>query len=174
MFAFFKNLLASKTKLEEAQKRIIELEAAVQTLKLDLEDAAKERHDLKETLSLQNKKQESELKGMLSGKTEKLLSELAAPLAQLATQSHLAKSRELKAKDVLAVSMRLVESLEQFGLKLEGEIGQSVDFDCCRHESLSLSAPPPDEGRPVIISMPGVSFENKLLKKIAVHCQDHD
>lgn len=168
MLAFFRDLFKSQDELKEARNKILQLESTVQSLRLDLEEQTKQVADLRNELSLQSKKQDSTVKGMLAHQSEALARDLSAPLAQLLTQAHLASTRQLQAKDVIAVSMRLVECLQTFGIKTEGEIGQTVAFDSSKHEGMSLAEDPPAEGSSVKISMPGISFQEKILRKIAV------
>ena len=170
MLAFFKDLFKSQSELKDARSKILQLESTVQTLKLDLEEQNKTISDLKNELSLQSKKQDTTVKGLLLQQSETLAKEVSGPLAQLATQAHLSGSRSLQAKDVIAVAMRLVDCLQSFGIKLEGSIGETVPFDSSKHEGMSLSEEPPADRSTVKISMPGVSFQDKLLRKIAV-CQ---
>lgn len=168
MLTFFKDFFGAKQKLKESEARVLELESIVQSLKLDLSEQEKNLAQIKAELSLLSKKQDSTVKGMVSSQTENFLKDMAAPVAQLVTQFHLCRERPVQLKDVLAVSMRLVSGLEALGLKLEGKIGDIVDFDSSRHEGLSLEAEPPAEGSPVTITMPGVSYDKKLLRKTAV------
>lgn len=176
MFSFFSNIFGGsnqklkeiEAKLKEAEKKNLTSESQIQALKLELSEREKSIDEFKSQLSLQAKKQEETLESMLVAQMEPLLKDISGPLSQLATQAHLSNQRQLQVKDVISVSMRLVKGLEDFGLRLEGTIGEIVNFDSSKHEGLSLQDDPPCEGSPVQITMPGVSYENKLLKKIAV------
>jgi molecular chaperone GrpE (heat shock protein) len=168
MLTFFHDLFSAGKKLREAETKILALESALAASRLDLNESQASLARTRQELSVLAAKQETTVKEMVSFQAERLFKELATPVAQLSVQSHLSSQRPLSARDVLSVSMRLVESLSAFGLKLEGKIGDIVSFDSNRHEGLSLQAESPEEGSQVKITMPGVSYNEVLIRKVAV------
>jgi molecular chaperone GrpE (heat shock protein) len=93
----------------------------------------------------------------------------APPVSQLLTQIHLLKveNKPVRAEDLAAVATRLVRVLEDYGLKTVGEIGQTVEFDPNRHDSISGESMPAT-GEAVQIRMVGITYQNKLLRKAGV------
>ena len=142
------------------QLKALELELAdrdrrIQTLTADLQRAQARQADLTAAATASH--------------LETLMRDLAPGVAQFATQSHLVETenRPVESRDLLAVTRRLVRTLQQNGLVLEGEIGQVLPFNPDRHAALSgQTAILP--GQPVRVRMPGVLWQSAILLKTAV------
>jgi hypothetical protein len=85
------------------------------------------------------------------------------------TQAHLLEidGKPIEARDVLGVARRLVRTLEDNGLTLEGKVGETLPFDSNQHE------PPRAEavlqpGETVVIKFVGVSYAGIVCKKAGV------
>lgn len=168
MFAFIRDLFKSKEELKEARKRILELDSTLQTLKLEMQEQDRLLKQVRNDVDLADRKSESTVKVMYEQQMEALAKDLASPMVQLKTQQHLSAQRQIQAKDVLTIAMRLLQSVESLGVKLEGQIGDEVAFDSTIHEGLSIYDESPRDGVPVKISMPGVSYNTRVIRKISV------
>lgn len=144
------------------------LEREVQELRLELEDARSEIEALQEALDRRRTQESSRVSDTVSTMQHELMSQVAAPVAQLLTQAYMIEKegRTLNARDVLAVSKRIVSSLRDAGLTLAGEVGQMVAFDGDRHEPLGDVVLEP--GEPVVVRMVGVSFQGQVLRRVGV------
>lgn len=141
----------------EAQALRLELDDAQR----QLEAARRELETLRFTASRTRQEQAEE-------RLEQLFGELATPVAQFSVQRALSRQEvELKPRDLLAVTARLVQALESAGLKLEGEPGDELEYSPDHHQPLSLeeSLKP---GQPVRLRFPGVSYRGHWLKKAMV------
>ncbi len=147
-------------------ERVLELERELQSLRLELVEQKRVSENLKLELERQRGGESSRLAAI---QLEKLFSEISTPVSQLITQAHLfnAEGRPVQAKDVLAVATRLIRTLEDHGLSLDGNIGQMVEFDPNRHEALSMEEEV-EPGQPSIIRLVGISYQGKLLRKAGV------
>ena len=125
--------------------------------------------NLKEELERQRSGASARVDEAVQAQMERLLADAAAPVAQLLTQAHLleVEGKPVQARDVLAVAKRLVRTLEDNGLTLEGSVGETTPFDPNRHEPLSADASPA-EGQPVVVRFVGVAYQGKLLRKAGV------
>lgn len=148
------------------EERVLELERELQSLRLELAEQKRANEKLGFELERQRGGESARL---AAAQVEKLLAGAAAPVSQLLTQAHLLKveGRPVQAGDILAVATRLVRALEDQGLKIEGSVGEKVEFDPNRHEVLSAEAEI-RSGQAVIIRLVGVSYQGKLLRKTGV------
>jgi molecular chaperone GrpE (heat shock protein) len=77
------------------------------------------------------------------------------------------EGKPVQARDVLIVARRLVRVLEDAGLTLEGQVGETIQFDPNRHEPLqSQGGIMP--GQAGVVRFVGVGFHGKLLRKAGV------
>ena len=123
---------------------------------------------LKGDLEHQRDTTSSNVTEIVQTKLEHVFADAAAPVTQLLTQAHLLEEgKPVQAKDVLSIAKRLVHTLKDNGLSIEGNIGEQVPFDPNRHEPLSTndSLHP---GQTVIIRFVGVAYQAKLLRKAGV------
>jgi len=152
-----------------ADERLVDLERQVQTLRLDLEERERLIASLRDDLERLRRMQESRLEEALQVAMERLLTEAAAPTAQLLTQAHLVEKegKPVRERDILAVARRLVRVLQDQGLVVESRIGEEAAFDPDRHELLgSDEAAVP--GQKVVVRMPGVSYRGRILRRAGV------
>ena len=150
-------------------------EREAQELRLELTERDKTMAAMREALARSQDQERSRAAAELQARFERLLSALAAPAAQVLMQGALleAGSRPIESKDVLSVAKRLVRALEDEGLRFEGDVGATVDFDPNHHEPLSGSqALTP--GQAVLVRVPGVSFHGKILRRAGVEAREFD
>ena len=150
-------------------EQVADLEREAQRLRLDLAEQEKMVAQLKVELERQRSGSSAHASEAVQAQVEQLLSDVATPVAQLLTQAHLleVEGKPVQAKDVLAVTKRLVRTLEDNGLTLEGRVGESVPFDPDRHEPLSTDVSP-KSGQMVTVRFVGVAYRSKLLRKAGV------
>lgn len=141
----------------EAQALRLELDEAQR----QLEAARRELETLRFTASRAQQEQAEE-------RLEQLFGELSTPVAQFSVQRALSRQDvELKPRDLLAVTSRMVQALETAGLKLEGEPGDELEYSPDHHQPLSLEVTL-KAGEPVRLRFPGVSYRGRWLKKAMV------
>jgi len=173
MWRWLKRLAALLCKnLQEGvtvDERLLELEREVQTLRLELQERERIVANLKSELERQRRHESARITEVVQTQMEQLLTDAAAPVAQLLTQAHLLEmeGKPVQAKDVLAIAKRLVRILEDRGLTLEGNVGKRVPFDPNRHEPLNSEASI-KPGESVVIKFVGVSYQGKIVKKAGV------
>ena len=141
-------LQALRLELAESQRRIEQLNSALQTAQLQTEELASQKS---------------------AATLEALFRQSASAISQLRTQAYLyhQQGRSLSVEDVLRVAERLIHALEAAGLKPEGEPGQTEPYDPARHTPLDPTRPP-TPGQPVLIRLPGSSYQGKILHKAGV------
>ena len=164
MLAWLKRLLGS----EPRDERLPALEREAQTLRLDLAERETALADLKAELERRRMREGERVDQAVRHQLERLMADAAAPASQLRTQAHLLhqEDRPVKAADVLAVAAQLVDALEDHGLALEGQVGETVAFDPNRHQV--LGGEPPEPGQPAVVRFVGVTCNGKRLQKAGV------
>lgn len=165
MWEWLDRLLGKKP----ADERVLALEQESQRLRLELAEQEKTVARLKQELERQRGGTSVRVAEAVQTQVEQLLADVATPVAQLLTQAHLleVEGKPVQAKDVLAVAKRLVRTLEDNGLTLEGSVGESVPFDPDRHELLSADVSL-KAGQMVTVRFVGVAYRGKLLRKAGV------
>lgn len=152
-----------------AGERVLTLEREIQSLRLELEEGSQVTANLKRELERQRGTEGTRLTEAVRAQVERLLTDLASPVAQLLTQAHLldVDGKPIQAKDVLTVAKRLVRTLEDSGFTVEGCMGEAIPFDPNRHEPLSanVSLVP---GEKVVVKFVGASYHGKVIKKAGV------
>lgn len=150
-------------------ERNLALEREAQSLRLELEEREREVTRLREELERQRGGTSARVTEAVQARMEQLLADVAAPVAQLLTQTHLleVEGKPVQARDVLAIAKRLVRVLEDNGLTMEGSVGETAPFDPNRHEPLSADASL-KQGQPVVLRFVGVAYQGKLLRKAGV------
>jgi molecular chaperone GrpE (heat shock protein) len=170
MLGFLKSLFCStQVSTNAGAERVLELEALVQSLKLDVAEGEKQIQILKKELQLVQNKQERTIDSAVGSEIESLIADMAPAIAQIATQHHLlnVEFKPLQAKDVIAVAMRLIGILEEKGMILDGTIGENVGFDANKHELIGMGSS--EQGaQMVVVRMPAVTFQGRVLKRMAV------
>jgi molecular chaperone GrpE (heat shock protein) len=145
------------------------LESQVQALRLELSTREESIERLKAEIEHLRARLDS-LAGERSAMwMESLMSELAAPTAQIITQADLLENqgKPVQAHDILAVARRIVRVIERRGLVLEGLPGEQASFDPAIHQPLSAGVNP-QPGQPVTIRFAGVRYGSKMLLKAMV------
>ena len=140
----------------------------MQGLRLELEQRERSIANLKSELERQRSGENARITEAVQTAIERLITDVAAPVAQLLTQAHLLEieGKPVQAKDVLSVAKRLVRALEDEGLKLESSVGETVRFDPNRHDPLGSAAISP--GQSVVVRIIGVTYCGKRLRKAGV------
>jgi molecular chaperone GrpE (heat shock protein) len=110
----------------------------------------------------------------LDSRLEALFKDLAAPASQVLTQAHLLENqgKAVQAKDILAVSRRMLRVMERNGVRFEGKVGETVNFDPERHVSIQAGQAI-QAGQPVSVRFAGVSYRGKVIHKAIVEQETH-
>lgn len=150
------------------QKLYLELKRETQALRQNLEEQQQKLLLLRDEVERQQAKEEARVAEFIQAFLEKLMTEVAAPVAQLLTQARRVEieGQPVATKEVLTAAKRLVRTFEQTGLTWEGTVGATVSFDPERHEPLSSATP--TVGQPVVVRVVGVAYRGKLLCKAGV------
>jgi hypothetical protein len=164
--------VASVPELDEARQRILDLERELQYIKLEQEETKSLLLATTHDLNLQNKQAAESKDREIRDRFKSLFQDLSGPIAQLLTQDHIqnVQGKTLNAKDVQAISNRLIQGLRNHGLEISEEVGSVVLFNETKHEPLTLDDTI-EEGDQVIVRMCAVSFEGKVLRRAAVSKQ---
>ncbi len=163
------NWLAKLMGSKPSSERVLALEREVQKLRLELD----ERNRLVASLKTESERRSSNSAAYVTeavkAQLEQLLVDLGAPVSQLITQAYLmeVESKSVQAKDVLAVAKRLVRTLQDGGLTVEGSVGQIVSFNPNYHDPLSTGTSL-KRGQSVMIRFVGIGYRGKLLRKAGV------
>jgi molecular chaperone GrpE (heat shock protein) len=150
-------------------ERLLALERELQELRLKLQERDQAISRLQQELEWQRSGASARLDQAVQAQLEQLLTDAAGPVTQLATQAYLleVESKPVQARDILVVAKRLVHLLEDHGLTLAGQVGQTAGFDPNQHEPLQ-SEVSLRVGQPVVIRFAGVTYRGKLLRKAGV------
>ena len=150
-------------------ERVLALERQVQSLRLELTEQHQLVANLKGELQRQRDAEDTHLTAAVRAQIERLMTNMATPVAHLLTQAHLLEvdGKPIQAHDVLAVAKRLVRTLEDNGLTLEGQVGETLPFDPNRHELLSAEAAL-QPGETVVVKFVGASYGGTVCKKAGV------
>jgi molecular chaperone GrpE (heat shock protein) len=169
MWKWFKRLLRrSQSSFQQGGERILALEREVKSLQMALQERNQMLERLKGDLEYQRDTASSNVTEIVQTKLEHVFADAAAPVTQLLTQAHLLEEgKPVQSKDVLTVAKRLVRTLKDNGLSIEGNIGERVPFDPNRHEPLSANDSLSPE-QSVIVRFVGVAYQGKLLRKAGV------
>jgi molecular chaperone GrpE (heat shock protein) len=162
-------LKRDKSAQEPADERVLALEGELQHLRLELQERERTLAQLQADLERQRGGADTRLAESVRTQVRALLSDAAAPAAQLLTQAHLheVEGRPLQAGDVLAVARRLLRALEDHGLAVEGQVGQTVPFDPDHHEPLRAEISP-RPGQDVVVRFVGLAYRGQLLRRAGV------
>jgi molecular chaperone GrpE (heat shock protein) len=170
MLKWLRRVLESPAEAEPpADDHALALEREAQGLRLDLKEREQLVANLMRELERQRNGESARITEAVQSRFEKMMADVAAPAAQLLTQAHLleVEGKPVQAKDVLAVAKRLMRSLEDEGLKLEGGVGETASFDPNRHEPLSGQGAL-TRGQAVVVRFAGVSYRGRLIRKAGV------
>jgi hypothetical protein len=150
-------------------ERVLALERQVQSLRLELAEQHQLVANLKDELQRQRDAEDACLTDAVRVQMERLMTHMATSVAHLLTQAHLLEvdGKPIQARDVLGVARRLVRTLEDNGLMLEGKVGETLPFDPNRHEPLSAAAAL-QPGETVVVKFVGASYGGAVCKKAGV------
>ena len=161
-------LRASPQSQLQSDEKSLTLERAIQNLRLELTESDQLINKLKQQLEQQRTSENNNIDSAVQNQIEQLLTDTAAPVTQLLTQAHLLdEGKPVQAKDVLLVAKRLIRTLEDNGLTIVGQVGETVSFDSNLHEPLSASREV-NPGEEVAVRFAGVSYQGKVIRKAGV------
>ncbi|WUH97825.1 hypothetical protein OHR68_30565 [Spirillospora sp. NBC_00431] len=105
---------------------------------------------------------------------ERLVAAIGVPLAQFMTQAHphRAGTARVQVGDMLDAGARLVRGLREAGVDVVGEPGAVEPYDPARHDPLSAAARRVPAGRPVVVRVPGLLYEGRVVRKAGVEAAD--
>jgi molecular chaperone GrpE (heat shock protein) len=147
----------------------LELQRALQSLRIELEERHTRMRSLKEDLERLKRSAGGQVEDLVAQRMERFLAAAAAPASQLFTQAHLLEqeNRPIDARDVLTVAKRLLRCFHDIGMELDGNVGDTVQFDPDRHEPLSAAASI-SRGDNVTVRFVAVSHEGRIIRKAGV------
>jgi molecular chaperone GrpE (heat shock protein) len=161
-------LRASPKPQTQSDKKLLTLEREVQNLRLELTERDQLVDKLKQQLEQQRTSENNNIDSAVQNQIEQLLTNTAAPVTQLLTQAHLLQEgKPVQAKDVLLVAKRLIRTLEDNGLTIVSQVGETVSFDSNLHEPLSASTEISPNAE-VVVRFAGVSYQGKVIRKAGV------
>jgi len=165
MLNWFKQLLKN---LSPDSEKLLTLERERQNLHLELRERNQLIAQLKQQLEHQRHSENDNISSAIHHQIEQLLTDTAAPVTQLLTQAHLLEEgKPVQAKDVLLVAKRLIRALEDNGLTIFNQVGETVSFDSNLHEPLSASTSIPPETE-VVVKFVGISYQGKVIHKAGI------
>jgi molecular chaperone GrpE (heat shock protein) len=144
-------------------------ESQVQALRIELDARDQRIQRLMQEIERLRERQEQLAAETAAARLEALFSEVAGPASQILTQADLLENqgKPVQARDMLAITRRMVRAFERHGLAFEGQVGDQVAFDPSRHTPINTGAVP-QPGQPVTIRFTGVTFQGKILYKAVV------
>ena len=158
----------SQTPQPQSDEKLLTLEREIQNLRLELTERDQSIDKLKQQLEQQRTSENNNIDSAVQNQIEQLLTDTAAPVTQLLTQAHLLEQgKPVQAKDVLLVAKRLIRTLEDNGLTIVSQVGETVFFDSNIHEPLSASTEI-SPGAEVVVRFAGVSYQGKVIRKAGV------
>ena len=169
MFSRFKKWLGQlQTYQPQSDEKLLTLEREIQNLRLELTERDQLIDKLKQQLEQQRTSENNNIDSAVQNQIEQLLTDTAAPVTQLLTQAHLLdENKPVQAKDVLLVAKRLIRTLEDNGLTVVSQVGETVSFDSNLHEPLSASNSITPDAE-VVVRFSGISYQGKVIRKAGV------
>ena len=111
---------------------------------------------------------ESQSRAYAKAGLERVFKPVSSALCELLAQMGLAdQGVKLDIGDVFVHVRNLVLVLEQYGLKVSCNVGDKVEFDPAVHEPFG-DKDSPALGETVLVRVPGMYFESKVLRKAVV------
>jgi len=141
----------------------------LQRLRLELADRDREVARLQAEIDRLNLSQTDLSSGRIQRFVEELFGEIAAPVAQYFTQADLIENqgKVLQSRDVLLVSRRMIQALQNAGLEIFCQVGETAAFDPNQHQPLGSSTGL-DLGQKVRVRFVGVKYQGTILRKASV------
>jgi molecular chaperone GrpE (heat shock protein) len=163
------NWLKSLFQTGQETGRVRQLEREVQSLRVMLADQDKVIAQLRN--ELQKHRNDTEVRVQKSAQVviEKLMADVAILVTKLNSQAYVVEeqNRPLNVRDVLTVAKQFMQVFQNFGLRLEGYVGEMTSFDPDHHLPLKNDVTFV-QGEPVIVRFVGVAYRGKLLRKARV------
>ena len=172
MWNWFKRLIQPEPlplPVNSPDDRIVSLEADARQLRLELDEQVQLVATLTRTLEQQRAQGDRRVSDATQDAVHDLVRQLAGPVSQFATQMYLLETegKPILAKDVLTVARRLIRALEDYGVTLEGAVGESRVFDPDRHEPLGEDNPL-SPGETGVIRFAGVCHQGRIIRKASM------
>ena len=168
MLKLFKKIFKQSIPATPDEQITLDLEREIQNLRLELTERDQSINKLKQQLEQQRTSENSNIDSAVQNQIEQLLTDTAAPVTQLLTQAHLLdEGKPVQAKDVLLVAKRLIRTLEDNGLTIVGQVGETVSFDSNLHEPLSAHSEISSDLE-VVVRFVGISYQGKVIRKAGV------
>lgn len=164
------------TKAENDGKCVVDGKHSVETLVAGLEELLallRMRLNEQETevaASVRRIRDESESQSRAFAKAslERVFKPVSSSVCELLAQMGLAKQGvKVDVENVFVHVRNLVLVLEQYGLKISCNVGDKVEFDPAVHDPFGDKASPA-LGETVLVRVPGMCFENTVLRKAVV------
>jgi molecular chaperone GrpE (heat shock protein) len=148
---------------------VLRLESELQQARLEIQERNRAIERLRSEAASARERADAEAERLAEARIERLVSSMAVPLTQFATQAHLhgTGTADIQVGSVIEVGTRLLRVLSGVGVESVGSIGATEAFDPDRHDPLS-DAPAPEPGRPVVVRMVGLSLHGKVLRKAGI------
>jgi molecular chaperone GrpE (heat shock protein) len=144
-------------------------QSQAQSLRMELDLREARILQLEQEVERLRERQEALVAETIQGRLEALFRDLAAPASQAVTQADLLENqgKPVQARDILAVTRRMLRALERHGLLFEGRVGETQPFDPTLHTPLGQDTPP-QPGQPVTVRFVGVRHGGRILYKTIV------
>lgn len=167
------NLLKRLFNRPQPSDETLALQAEIQRMHLNLEEAQSRIARLEAELSRQQRSSEASRENTLQAQMLEIFGDLASPAAQFLLQLDLIETsgQSLQARDILAVARSLLRILQNHGLEISEPVGIITSFDPALHEPLSATKTL-QPGQPVSVRLPGLSFQGQRLRKAGVIPQE--
>lgn len=149
-------------------ERRLAVDRKLQSIQLEMAEYKKQLATLRDDLERYQANESARTEEAIHARLERLLTDLAAPVAHLLTQAHLleVQGQSVPARDVLIVAKSLIRKLADEGLTAEGHVGEWVSFDPNHHEPLDGATFA--VGQPVVMRFVGLAYRGKLVRKAGV------
>ena len=148
-------------------EQVLELQATVAGLELDLQERDSQIEQLKEEYAAMEVAKQRVAADAGQGQLEQLFKKLAGPLANLAALAEMSDAgQQVEAADLLSLIRSLEKTLRRAGLESIGRVGETSAFDVACHQRMSGGAV--HAGTTVTVQLPGYRLGEKILLKAMV------
>lgn len=167
--SIIRKLFWNRLDLENSRETINELNARVQSLQLQAADDARIMREQQREIERLKAHQTEAVTDAVDHRIEKLMQEVASPVAQLISQAHMfeKESKPIQLKDVLIVSKRTIRALQNAGLQVRDTPGETVTANNDEHELASGKDTLKDR-ETVVVRIPGIAFKDKVIRRSVV------
>ena len=148
-------------------EQVLELQATVAGLELDLQERDSQIEQLKEEYAAMEVAKQRVAADAGQGQLEQLFKKLAGPLANLAALAEMSDAgQQVEAADLLSLIRSLEKTLRRAGLESIGRVGETSAFDVAYHQRMSGGGV--RAGTTVTVQLPGYRLGEKILLKAMV------